>query len=60
MMKGLENLPDSDRLKALHLFSLTKRRLRGDLITAWKYFQGEIQSRRERSDVIQCLEVEAG
>jgi len=38
MIKGLENLPDEDRLKEPSLFSLEKRTLRGHLITVFQYF----------------------
>lgn len=41
MIKGLETMPDRQRLQELHLFSLTKRRLRADLIRVWKYQHGE-------------------
>ncbi|KAK4805564.1 hypothetical protein QYF61_022599 [Mycteria americana] len=60
MIRGLEHLSYEDRLRELGLLSLGKRRLRGDLIAAFRYLQGLYKQAGERLFTRACSDRTSG
>ena len=54
MIEGLEHLSCKDRQRKLGLFSLEKRRLRGDLTAAFQCLKGAYREDREGLFVREC------
>ncbi|GAB0207908.1 mitochondrial enolase superfamily member 1 [Grus japonensis] len=60
MIRGLEHLSYEERLRELGLFSLEKRRLKGDLINAYKYLKGMGQEDEARLFSVESQQQDKG
>lgn len=56
MIKGLESLPDEERRRLLALFSLEKRRLKGDFSTMFQYLKGAYKENGHSLFTRSCME----
>ena len=60
MIRGLEDLPYEDRLRELGLFSLTKKRLWGELIVAFHYLKRACRKAGDGLFIRACSDTKRG